>query len=81
MAETNEDKVKRRMPWKGVKNVKLLEGCYERIQAQKGVSLQRRDNTNKNLARVMAKTWSETQMVTRGHIGQVIWEGNTRRVF
>ena len=33
-----------------MKNVKLLEGCRERIQAQKGVSLQREDNTNKNLA-------------------------------
>ena len=64
-----------------VKNVKLLEGCCERIQAQKGVSLQRGDNTNKNLARAMAKTWSEMQMVTRGRVGRVIGEWCTRQVF
>ena len=61
-----------------MKNVKLLKGFRERIQAWKGVSLQREDNTNKKLARAMAKTWSRTQTVTRRHVSWIVREWNTR---
>src|SRR5882724_3652699 len=39
------------------------------------------DNTNRDLARAMAKPWSKTQMVTRRRVGQIVREWNTRQVF
>ena len=66
---------------RAMKKSKLSKGCREIIRAQKGVSGQMGDNTNKNLARAMAKTWSKTQMVTRRRISRVIWEWKTRQVF
>src|SRR5882724_12671703 len=38
------------------------------------------DNTNRNIARVMAKPWSKTQMVTRRHISQIVREWDIRQV-
>ena len=55
--ECNEAKVEREMPLRAMKKNKLLKGCRERVQARKGVSLQGKDNTNRHLARAMAKTW------------------------
>jgi len=44
----------------------LKEGCHEREWAQTGVSSTEKTNTKGNLARVMTKSESETQMVTNG---------------
>jgi len=48
----------------------LKEGCCEREWAQMGVSSTEKTNTKGNLARVMAKSWSEMQTVTNGCVGR-----------
>ena len=46
-----------------------------------GVSSTEKTNTNKDLARAMAKTWSEMQTVTNRHVGQIIWELSYSQIF
>ena len=46
------------------------EGCCEREQAQMGVSPTEKTNTKGYLARVMTKSKSKMQTVTKGHVGR-----------
>ena len=48
----------------------LKEGCCEREWAWMDVSSTEKIDTKENLARVMAKSKSEIQTVTNGHLGQ-----------